>query len=306
MKPILETARPLRRLALTVGTFLWPAVIPAPAAAQGHQAPKRFYQGVSLSPDGRRIGLSVFNQGNLDIYTLRLDGTDLQRLTSDSIGEVWESWSPDSKELLYTVIKGEHAMDLYMMRRDGTGKALAPNGAGRGGYASWSPDGHHVVFEHKVDSTARIFVMDRDGTHERQVSNVPTDAGNPRWSLDGRRITFETVAPNAPDQIYVVDADGSHQIQITHDTLFSVFPSWTADGRVAFIRKGALYTVNSDGTGERLFRAAVSYAVFSRDGRRMAFLGREPGAPGGMFASHLYVADADGRNARTLPLPLDP
>jgi len=271
-----------------------------------HQMPRRFYQGVSLSPDGQRIGLTVFNEGNLDIYTLRMDGSDLQRLTSDSIAELWESWSPDSKYLLYTVVHSDQTMDLYQMKQDGTGKTLVPGGAGRGGYASWSPDGSRVLFERKLESVQQIFVMDRDGTHERRVSHVPIAAANARWSPDGRQIAFETSAPNIPDQIYVVDVDGTHQTQITRDSLFSVFPNWTADGKVTFIRKGSLYIVNPDGTGERLFRSAVSYAVFSRDGLRMAFLGREPGAPGGMFTSRLYVADADGRNARTYQLPIDP
>jgi Tol biopolymer transport system component len=305
MTLILERVHCSRRLAFLGVTILWTVVTPG-ASAQGHQPPKRFYQGVSLSPDGRRIGLTVYNEGNLDIYTLRPDGSDLSRLTSDSAAELWESWSPDSKRLLYTVVNGDHTMDLYVMNADGSGKTLAKSGSGRGGYASWSPDGRRVLFERKADGVEQIFVMDKDGGNERRISQVPVAGGNARWSPDGGRIAFETSPTNAPDQIYVIDADGSHQTQVTHDTLFSVFPNWTADGRVAFIRKGALYAVNADGSGERLLRPAVSYAVFSRDGRRMVFLGREPGAPGGMFASHLYVADADGRSARPLPLPLDP
>jgi len=292
------------RLAGLAGILL--ATAPADLSAQGHQPPKRFYQGVSLSPDGQRIGLSAFIDGNLDIYTLRLDGSDLKRLTSDSTAELWESWSPDSKRLLYTVVNHDQSMDLYVMSRDGSDKRLAPGGAGRGGYASWSPDGRRVLFERKVDSLQQIFVMDADGTNEHRVSTVTVAAANARWSPDGRRIAFETSAPNVPDQIYVIDADGTDQRQVTHDTLFNVFPSWTPDGAVAFIRKGALYAVNADGTGERLVRPAVSYAAFSRDGRRMVFLGREPGAPGGMFASRLYVADANGEHERLLPLPIDP
>jgi Tol biopolymer transport system component len=147
--------------------------------------------------------------------------------------------------------------------------------------------------------------MDRDG-NERPVPTGSSDAGNARWSPDGRHIVFETIAPDVPDQLYVVEADGSHLIRITHDTLFNVFPNWTADGRIVFVRKGSLFVVNPDGTGERLFRPAVSYAVFSRDGHKMVFLGREPGATGGMFSSRVYVADADGKNERVLNLPIDP
>jgi hypothetical protein len=112
--------------------------------------------------------------------------------------------------------------------------------------------------------------------------------------------------PNAPDQVYVIDADGSHQLQVTHDTAYSVFANWTPDGRVTFIRKGSLYVVNADGSGERLFRKTVSYAVFSRDGKRMVLLGGEVGAPGGMFAARVYVADPDGSNAHRVILPIDP
>jgi TolB protein len=245
-----------RPASISAGLIL--LIAPVVCQAQQHQPPETFYQGLSISPDGQRIGLSAMIKGNFDVYTFRLDGSDLRRLTSDSAAELWEAWSPDSKQLLYTVINGDQSMDLHTMNLDGSAKRMAPNGAGRGGYASWSPDGGLVLFERKIDSVAQVFVMNRDGTNERRVSHVAGDVGNPRWSPDGRQIVFETATPNVPDQLYVTDVDGSHQVQITHDTLYNVFPNWTADGRVAFIRKGSLYLVNRDGSGERLLRPSVS------------------------------------------------
>jgi TolB protein len=270
------------------------------------QAPRAFYQGVSLSPDGRRIGLSAMVAGNMDIYSLRIDGADFKRLTTDSTIDAWESWSPDSRRLLYTAVRPNHTMDIVVMNDDGSAKAIAPGGAGRGGYASWSPDGRRVSYERRVDSISQVFTMKADGTDEQRVSHLPVPVGNARWSLDGKRIAFESTLQGAPDQLYVADADGGHQLQITHDTAFSVFPAWTADGRVAFIRKGTLFVVNADGTNEQVLRPSVSYAVFSSDGKRMAFLGRERGAPRGMFGSRLYIADADGANERVIALPTDP
>ena len=54
-----------------------------------------------LSPDGKRIVFTSLKDGDLEIYTMNADGTDVRRLTNTPgyDGGAW--WSPDGKQIVY-------------------------------------------------------------------------------------------------------------------------------------------------------------------------------------------------------------
>jgi Tol biopolymer transport system component len=95
------------------------------------------------SPLGDRIAVEV--EG--DIYTLRPDGTNLERLTTDGDGS-WPNWSPNGKRILY--VRGQA---VWIMNADGTNsqKLLvvprmrdAPDDSVA--TAVWSPDGRRIAY----------------------------------------------------------------------------------------------------------------------------------------------------------------
>jgi TolB protein len=62
-----------------------------------------FDSGAAISPDGKTVafyGKSVL--GFMDIFTMNIDGTNIQNLTNDSIEDYSPSWSPDGNWLAFT------------------------------------------------------------------------------------------------------------------------------------------------------------------------------------------------------------
>ena len=53
------------------------------------------------SPDGSRIAFSGTRNGNIDIYVMDADGSNLRRLTTDPNDDLHPSWSPDGTRIVY-------------------------------------------------------------------------------------------------------------------------------------------------------------------------------------------------------------
>ena len=54
-----------------------------------------------LSPDGRRIVFTSLKDGDLDIYTMNVDGSDVKRLTTTPGYDGGPWWSPDGTKIVY-------------------------------------------------------------------------------------------------------------------------------------------------------------------------------------------------------------
>jgi serine/threonine protein kinase len=72
------------------------------------------------SPDGSLILFSrKVNEHDFDIYTIKLDGSELRRLTSTVYLEVTPSWTPDGQQILFRSNRGGD-WGIYIMKADGT------------------------------------------------------------------------------------------------------------------------------------------------------------------------------------------
>lgn len=55
----------------------------------------------SFSPDGRTVAFSGEYAGNIDVYTVPVDGGDPKRLTWHPGGDVVQGWMPDGKSIIF-------------------------------------------------------------------------------------------------------------------------------------------------------------------------------------------------------------
>lgn len=72
----------------------------------------------SISPDGQTIAFMSKRDGNWEIYTVDIDGQNLQRLTNDPGNDGLPTWSPDGKSLAFVTNRdGEWA--IWSMQLNG-------------------------------------------------------------------------------------------------------------------------------------------------------------------------------------------
>lgn len=136
------------------------------------------YLDPSWSPDGERIvyvaypeGFDGFDLSQLEVFTMRADGTDERRLTDDDLRDHDPYWSPDGTEIAFEtavdpgfLLVGKWA--LRSVRPDGSSLRTILDDGNINTLPRWSHDGTSVLFhrlEFFTDIKFAIARIDRDG-----------------------------------------------------------------------------------------------------------------------------------------------
>jgi len=185
--------------------------------------------GLAWSPDGAKLLFAASpGQGDLDLFTVNIDGTALTDIVSGPTLDFFAQWSPDGTKIAF-MRRGTGVSGMYIAGADGT-NATALSMGQPDEYPSFSPDGTTIVFDRGVPNANEIFTMKPDGTNLTQLTTAGGTNQLPRFSPDGGQIVFQTskqAGPSNPTQtlygIAVVNADGSSR----RDLPLSQPQNWT-------------------------------------------------------------------------------
>ncbi len=170
----------------------------------------------TFSPDGKKIAF-VNNDGDKEIYTMNLDGSNIQKLTDNTTTDRHPSFSPDGSKIVFLRIIGI-INDVHVMNSDGSGVKRLTFSTSTLDYPSFSPDGTKIVFT-RDDA---IWIMNSDGGGQKKItSGTPTDIF-PSFSPDGNKIVFSRNYLSF--DIYIMNADGSNQKRLTFDLSSDTVP----------------------------------------------------------------------------------
>jgi len=157
----------------------------------------------SYSPDGKWVVFTKETAGLSDIYRIRPDGSDLERLTDDPAFDDQGVLSPDGRTLAFVSTRGSGTANVWLL--DLAAKKYTNLTMNQGGNfrPAWSPDGAWIAFSSDREGTTGvnpghwellqstgIYVMRPDGTALRRVTKPGGVAGSPAWSPDGKAILF--------------------------------------------------------------------------------------------------------------------
>jgi TolB protein len=143
-----------------------------------------------FSPDGthlvfsRERGTSDF--GPAALFTVRLDGSDLRRLTPYSLHADDSDWSPDGKRIVFDGYPGSEAYgDIYAVGANrGSVVDLTRDADGQAD-PTWSPDGTKILFldNRRVNGVGRtgLATMSPDGSGRRFISSKNVEAHQADW-----------------------------------------------------------------------------------------------------------------------------
>ncbi len=187
-----------------------------------------FSKGLNYSadffPDGKRIAFVSSMDGNAEIYTANVDGTNLRRLTFNPSIDTSPSWSPSGREIAFTSDRSG-SPQIYIMDADGTNVRRISFEGSYNDSPAWSPDGDRIAYVSRINSVFDIYVYNlRNNT----VIKLTEEAGrneNPTWSPDGRHIAFASNR-SGTYQIYIVDYDGSNLRRLTNSGN-NKMPKWS-------------------------------------------------------------------------------
>jgi TolB protein len=191
---------------------------------------KGMNSGAAISPDGKRVALTMSFKGNPEIYSVDLSTKKGKRLTFNNSNDVDPSWSPDGNKIAYVSDRRGKPM-VWLMNADGSDKERPiVAGLGAGQYhasPNFSPDGNKLVYSNwEKASSARgirssgfnLFTMDLDGNNLQRITKNQGSNEDGSFSPNGEYIVFSSerrIGGRKTQSIYIINKDGSNERQIT-------------------------------------------------------------------------------------------
>lgn len=258
---------------------------------------------VSHIRDGK--GLIAFESdrdGDVDIYLMNPDGTNVRRLTMFKESERSPAWSPDGRKIAFHAYFNSDS-DIFVIDVDsGNIKQLTQNVVNDQD-PTWSPDGKKIAYVSGPSAApGRINIMNADGSNIRRFTDSPGYShGTLDWSPDGTQLLFYT-SYDDNRYIYTMNLDGRNLIQLTFGWWDSWDPNWSPDGSKIAFRTGGdtygeIYVMDADGSNMDQLTNPFEFSsspTWSPDGKQIAF----QSTPDNL--AQIFVMDADGKNLRQL------
>jgi len=163
----------------------------------------------TVSPKGDKIVFTSLRNGDPEIYTMNLDGSNQTRLTFETGYDGGPFFSPDGSKIVFRASrpKTEEQMSDY--------NDLVENGYVR-------------------PTALEIYVMDSDGKNMKQITNLGKASFAPFFHPSGQKIIFSSnyEGDNPRDfNLFMINIDGTELERITFNPSFDGFPMFSPDGK---------------------------------------------------------------------------
>jgi Tol biopolymer transport system component len=192
----------------------------------------------SLSPDGTRVAFASIASGYSDIWTQRVDGSDLRQLTSDEPADSWPVWSPDSEWIVYQSYRTDRSETWRIRASGGPPEKLLDQGF-RGDWIR-QPQGSGtwiVTTGSSTGSGVRLIDVERRAV----VWDQPVPGGGlslPVFSPNGRSISAPFREDRVHDVIRIFDATtGTSRIAARLPFHVTFRAGWTDEGRALVVNR---------------------------------------------------------------------
>jgi TolB protein len=209
----------------------------------------------AIAPDDRRVAVSrTFGRFRLDkdsgdahyefqgIFTMRMDGSDLRRVTLPRARTARDSqpqWSPDGKQIVFVRENataqpaGGHAV-FVVSAAGGHPRRITPWNLKAGDGPNWSPDGTLILFRSHEDDEflkSNLYTVHPNGTSLKQITHVAptTRLYSSAFSPDGASITFGMMGTGGEADVFTMPLDGGAPTPVTRTPRADSAPDWGDD-----------------------------------------------------------------------------
>jgi serine/threonine protein kinase/Tol biopolymer transport system component len=202
-------------------------------------APPDAYSAPRISPDGKRMTLTIGAGEDADIYIWDFANEILNQFTFEKGHDTQAIWSPDGKWIVFVSDRdGEWA--VYQKAADGKGD-VEKLGSVPGSYIrslSFSSDGKTLVFEEGEDDRNDIVALSMEGDQATTtLLQGELSLGNPCISPDGKWMAFfSSVSGQLEIFVRPFPNVNSGQWRITINS--GQEPRWAPDQQKLFYRSG--------------------------------------------------------------------
>ena len=192
-----------------------------------------------LSPDGRRLALTVGPSARGDVWIYDLNGTAQPLKLTFQGHNIFPIWSPDGKRIVFLSPAGS-SNDMLSIPADGSAtdpERLTTSENVRVPLA-WSPDGAFVLFSETASRTrSDLWLLQMSDRKTRPWLQTPLEETEGRFSPDGNWVAYVSDQTGRPE-VWVRPFPGpGAPVRVSPDGGRN--PVWSRDGRELFYENGS-------------------------------------------------------------------
>jgi len=163
----------------------------------------------TVSPSGDKIVFTSDRSGDLELWTMNIDGSDQRQITHALGYDGGAFFSPDGTRLVYR--------------------------ASRPSTDSASKEYTELLKQHLVaPSDMEIYTCNLDGSDVQQITHLGKANWAPFFTPSGKKIIFSSNHHSQRGydfQLYTINLDGTGLERITNESLFNAFPMFSPNGK---------------------------------------------------------------------------
>jgi len=202
------------------------------------------------SPDGKRLAFQSYRDGNWHVWSVGMDGSDLQQLTTGSFDDREPQWSPDGKRIVFSSDRDDN-YDIWLLEIvSGELTQLTDNPA-NDYQASWASDGESITFVSER-SERGVYTLSIGGGELKLVHAASTALAGPTFSPSGNRLVVQSYdRGKGVTALSVIEMDGGDTETVSAEGQ-DVFPfrvSWASESTIYFGADGGIWR-RDIGSGE--------------------------------------------------------
>lgn len=199
------------------GRYVWPLYsayeifVADPAGNIRQQLTKspRYDAEATVSPKGDKIIFTSLRTGDLELWSMNIDGTDLKQLTNTPGYDGGACFSPDGSKIVWRASRPQDGEEMKKYT--------------------------DLLAQDLVEPTSlEVWVANADGSDAHQVTNLGKANWAPNFTPKGDRIVFSSNHKSErgfPFNLYLINLDGTGLEQLTYDTEFDSFAMFSPNGK---------------------------------------------------------------------------
>jgi Tol biopolymer transport system component len=194
---------------------------------------------------------------DLEIFSIKPDGTGLRQLTVNAALDDGPVMSPNGAKIAYSsqdpIGNVEGDREIFVMNRDGSNKVNVTNTpAGVEDFTpDFSPNGTRIAFTRGDLFASDIYLINTDGTGIFPlIANNGLPDFRPVFSPDGQRIAYtsmDTLPPNDFEIFGASVSDGSFRQNLTNNETQDYRPGYSPNGGKIYYDSAGSGPLNLDG-----------------------------------------------------------
>lgn len=208
---------------------------------------------IEFRASGKQRRYSWDYDEQMDIFSARRDGANIQRLTTSPGYDAEGAYSPDGKLIVFCSLRDAYPAsklspeeqkrletdpawfgEIYVMNADGSQPRRLTQSPGYDGGPFFSPDGQRIIWRRFDDKgvNADVYTMKTDGSDVRRLTDFGAMSWAPYFHPSGSYVIFTANKLGFSNfELFIVDAAGTKEpLRVTFTDGFDGLPVFSPDG----------------------------------------------------------------------------